>query len=207
MIKNDVLKLTWLMGQRIGDILRLKSRNIFRVQTPHSNSIACLFTSGKVVQRTGPCVIHLPMGGESANIITLALTRTKKLMPYVFMDYDGPPLNETDEMKLVSRYEEHLKSLEEMSFDMRALRRGGLSSASLLGGFSKDELRELSRHPSNDTLRLYLAAGILDNESASTQMKIIRTNEESMKNATLGNGFSVVHYADLLTPGQQDAQQ
>ena len=85
-------------------------------------------------------------------------------------------MNENREDQLVQRARATLHSKNPIC--SRALRRGGLSALSLLGNSNAD-IRTLSRHTTDDSLRIYLGAGLLDATLAKTQHKLILQIETS----------------------------
>lgn len=171
---------TWLTGQRLGDILRIRRENVYWV--PTLQSLALVLVRGKSVGRTGPYTLHLPVPSRAAEIV-LDFYRRHMTSLYLFMDYSASAYPaEKDEDHLMLHYEQMIKcSLPE---DIRALRRGGLTAATVLGQLEPTQTCLLSRHPDVNTLRIYLGAGLLDAAAAKVHHRAISMNEQALTVST-----------------------
>jgi integrase len=166
--------LAYLTGHRLGDILRLRKCNVYRVLSPAiGESLALMVVCGKTVSSTGPYPIHPPASSKAAAIVREHLAGDSA---YLFLD-SATVLDARAEDKAVQTTRGAIQR--QIGLDTRALRRGGLSVLALLGNATSD-LRTLSRHTSDDMTRTYLGAGLLDATLAKTQHRLVTQLENSL---------------------------
>lgn len=197
------LILAWLLGHRIGDILLLRTSNVFYVRTANSTqTMAILFVEGKAVGSTGPYCVHLPVSLSSdlsaMRIIQQAFLEARKARrPYLFLNAQHILVKEQI-LPWVTAQETYLKQqLQQnlaMTIDLRSLRRGGVTNAAQATGADHSSLRTLTRHPSDETLRIYLGAGLLDTTTAKIQSSLVKANEISL-NKEMHDPFFVLRWS------------
>lgn len=172
-----VLRFAFLTGQRVADMLRLRGDQIHHVKTSTWESIAVLITSGKVVQKTGPWTLHLLPNGLAHQILLDSWDPTSA---YVFLK--SPPLTPAQETTLIARYERELKQV--FPHDLRNPRRLGLCIGAM-EGLTNAELQTISQHPDPKTLRIYLAAGMLDSQTVRNHHRLQRATQEALSSGSL----------------------
>lgn len=172
-----VLRFAFLTGQRVADMLRLRGDQIHHIRTTNWESIAALITSGKVVQKTGPWTLHLIPKGLAHQIL---MESWKPPSAYVF--FQSPPLTPAQENVVIAKYERELKH--HFSHDLRNPRRLGLCIGAM-EGLSNAELQTISQHPDPKTLRIYLAAGMLDKQTGLNHHRLQRATELALTTGTL----------------------
>lgn len=196
----DAARFAWTTGQRIGDILRLRCDQVFKItqnQTAGApTTIAVIFIRGKVIKSHGPYALHLPEQSWAANLV-LNLVNRSPPSQYLFMEAPPgllltPQLEDCMMMLSETSLHQEMAALNLPKRDLRSLRRGGLVTAALSGQFSPADLRCLSRHKTDDMLRIYLGAGLFDVQTAMTQSRFIWNNEESLKHPTQLSSSSVL---------------
>lgn len=172
------LVIAFVTGQRLSDVMLWRRSSARAVRLASTESVAILVVEGKTVSQTGPYVVHLPRNGLAVRCLAQATGKG----PYFFLPV-GKILPKMDARKEVVRQQRLLKKTASLVMDLRALRRGGLS---LMGatGAPNSHLLALSHHKSEEMLRRYLAAGLLDRKLANTQMQLIRHNENAVQRST-----------------------
>lgn len=155
---KDAMFLSFLMGQRLGDVLLLQQRSISVVQNTLQRKSSCCVTfyEGKTVGLTGVYTLHIPIVGEAANIMIRAQERS-------WENLFVPP----GEIKETVRAEANLQI-----GDVRALRRGGLQMMALME-VPLDEILLFSRHQSVKMLYKYLQYGTVLMHQANTTERIV----------------------------------
>jgi len=171
--------LTW--GQRVGDVLKVQSTNVFLVE--HTR-ISVTFVEGKTIPRTGAYTLH----ATASSLLGKILQWLVRIHPQGRL-FGLPPTQEAER-----RWERQVHTALPFKMDLRALRRTGLSRLALIG-LSNVELLEISRHSSVQMLQLYLGRGLFDFEQARRQTWAVdRLSEVPMfhiqRMATMSN-----HYA------------
>ena len=147
----DVIIITYLLGQRLLDVLRLEQRSITEVE----QYLAITFFKGKVVKHTGPFSIHVFTTSEVGKILLKARTR---MWDQLFV----PPTSTADAEK---------EKVTKIVGDVRKLRRGGLQRLARQGTPIADLLL-LSRHKTTQMLMRYLRNGVdaLDSAEKTANM-------------------------------------
>ena len=167
--------LSWTIGHRIGDVLKLRTENV-AVDVPFPNlrgKVSRLtFVEGKTIHKIGKYSVFLsdsvPFNDAWKSHVARHASR-----PYLFLESEAL-LNKDDlakateaaERKLLAEVERHIGRI-----DLRAIRRGGLSQMSSAGS-SDEEVITFSKHASPGMLQAYLRAGQFNGAVASTQAAI-----------------------------------
>lgn len=172
----------WVLGQRIGDVLKWRTNNIqVTRRSVGPQTITVLVVEGKTIQTKGPYTIHLPTESLIARSLwELAQSRVRKDKPYLFIDAPTIITARADINPYLTEAKARMRKI--FSGDLRSPRRGGLSSLSLLG-LPEQQLCTLSRHPDVAMLRRYLAAGRLNNYEAELQCEAVSLNEAALNAA------------------------
>lgn len=162
--------LTWICGQRLGDVLLWRRANIVQATC----GLQILVVEYKSAH-TGPYTITLPTHSLAARI----LSKWLKYSPY--QAYAFIPLKnivEHNEARSgVKAVYARMKTLRIMNGDIRGLRRGGLSAMTDLDNTA---IMTLSRHKSAHMLRRYLGAGRFDSTERKTQAQCIALTEAAL---------------------------
>lgn len=175
------LLLSWILGQRVGDILLWRTGNVGKTTrlAGELSSLTILVVQGKTVPATGPYTIHVDIESETAlEIQKLKDSRMASKMPYLFLDLPTLTDNHDTARTAARRQEALIKTF--YPCDLRSCRRGGLS-AMALQGLPDAQLQTLSRHPDPATLRRYLGAGRLNATEATMQMEAAAANEALLR--------------------------
>jgi hypothetical protein len=184
--KATALIVSWMTGQRLGDVLKWRTLNLQRVRTVTIDTYAQLVVEGKTVSTNGPFTIHFPLTSTTTKLLVAAASLAhRENRPYIFLD--APTLLVGKELdKAVTKEEQRLKSLllsatrvslpATLSCDLRGLRRGGISTMSA-AGHSQQDILLVSRHSDTGVLNIYEAAGLLDSATARIQQRLILSNE------------------------------
>ena len=177
-------ELAWLCSQRLGDVLLWRTDNICRVKTKHNSTIAVLVVEGKTVAATGPYTLHMPLGGIAESLLTQAVQRARIASSvYVFLRH-STILPKAAAKPLITQMERAIRA--EISatlhtpMDLRALRRGGSTTMSLMTNAPQSQIATCTRHKNIAQLNVYHGAGLLDTATANTQTALIRANEEAI---------------------------
>ena len=170
---------SWVLGQRNGDILLWRTGNVrFLSKANGLSSVSVLVVEGKTVAKSGPFTIHIPPESTLAKDLTEhAEKRRAKKLPYLFLQTNSL-LNSHAETRALAIRQQHLMK-KHFQGDLRATRRGGLSSLSIQA-LPEAQICTLSRHPDLSMLRRYLAAGRLNTTEARQQMEAITINEAQL---------------------------
>lgn len=188
------LVVTWLTGQRLGDILRLETKNLKVVRTETWTSLALTVTRGKTVRTQGPFTIHIPLDSTAARILgTLVLSQHSAQLPYVFLPCTRVEV--TAENHAVLRAERTLKHIYRKTY--WSIRRGALSLVGMTGKYTSTEQRTVSRHAGDPMLTRYLGAGVFDKHTALTQLRILSDLDRAVTTTTQQN-CSVWRLQDLI---------
>ena len=135
----DCVRLTFYMGQRLADVVRLQKRSLVNRGT----HVAVIFYQGKVVPKIGPFSINVHVEDpHNIPILVRAARRCKNENEYLF----GNPDEVKAEISAV------------MTKDTRSLRRGGLTILAQAGA-TVEQLLYLSKHTNEPMLRKYLDHG------------------------------------------------
>jgi len=140
--------LTFILGQRLGDIAKLHTEALQLVQLPGQHTLAIPFLEGKVIPKTGSYCLHLAASNPVVHDL-IKLQQSMSEHKYLF------PEDCQDEIASTIQ----VFHTDTVKYDVRALRRGGLQEMARMG-LSLDELRVFSRHPSDSMLLRYLQGGI-----------------------------------------------
>jgi hypothetical protein len=176
----SALILAFILGHRLGDILRIQKSLITNIYFNERQYTAVRIVEGKTVPLTGPYTVFIPCQGIAASSLQLAKDSLNKI--YLFL----PPITVLEPSELtphVEATELHIKKILIMlqtPFDFRSLRRGGLS---LLGamGFTDDQLLLLSRHTNAKQLGTYLNAGLWSAHTADTMTTMVSALETAIE--------------------------
>lgn len=173
-------RLAWLTGQRIGDVLLWRPNYLFEIQIQDHHSLAQLVVEGKTVASTGPYALHLPPNGPAADLLREATALAiKQNRAYTFLN-TTIELPKADAIRAALKLEKELKDNECTAIDLRAIRRGGLSTMTFVTGAEPEKLQRCSRHKSTETLRIYQGAGLLDLNTARVQQALVSANESAL---------------------------
>lgn len=175
LMAHRCMEFCFLTGQRVSDVLRIKQKNCFVVKQHNFHSVGVVLTSGKVVMRTGPWTLHLPWGSRAHQLLTNTTQWGKT--PYAFLEVPTL-LTHAEETKMIEKVERQIK--QSFPMDLRTPRRAGLSTAALCSDLNLQDMLLVSRHPSVETLRIYLAAGLLDRHAMEVHHKFVATTEKAL---------------------------
>lgn len=167
---------TFWMGQRFGDVLKLRNSNIVRRNFPHGPCYAITVVEGKVVPSIGPFTIHAPVHSLVGQLIECYLNPH---VPYIFLPQISNLLVPESIAQVTVNTEKLLHAMlkpRDLDIDLRALRRGGLSLMAACG-WSKEKIRTFSKHTSDQALDCYLGRGTFDGGTALVQSNIIAMTE------------------------------
>lgn len=193
--QSDILsfplyKLTWILAQRLGDMLRLRCSQIFQVTLQDQQGMAIIFVRGKCVGKHGPFTIHIPYNSTAATILRFYVKEaTAKNWAYVFLP-SLQILPDTEEDELMRKTETATKRDHPIS-DFRALRRGGVIAAATNSNLTSAGLRTMTRHADDHVLRIYLGAGLLDRQTRDEQFRFIEATENALSERKTA---SVLHF-------------
>jgi hypothetical protein len=159
------MMLAFLLGQRMGDVLNLRSPCTREIYDPSTQMkfVSVLFRQGKTTRATQPFALHLPADMElSANLQELDQRRTGQAL---FVDgHEDDKKNMLDKIsKILQQEDETLRCL--------SIRRGGLQHMSLMG-LPLTVILHHSRHANTKNLERYLGWGELLLESARERWKL-----------------------------------
>lgn len=158
----DCMRLTFYLGQRLADVVRLQRRSLVNRDT----HVAVIFYQGKVVPKIGPFSINVHVEDpHNIPILVRAAQRCKNDSDYLF----GDPDETKAEIAAV------------MTKDTRSLRRGGLTILAQTGA-SVDQLLYLSKHTNEPMLRKYLDHGsYLSNHADMTLQLMVAAHGSSAR--------------------------
>lgn len=175
----DVLVVAFSLGQRVGDILKLRTKEAKYIQFPYLAypTIALTFIEGKVVEEIGPFSVFVPVTTPlcpAAMCITERMENQRDL-PYLFLTLTQI-VNKHTLAQATTRAEtaihNHLKSIN-LDMDLRALRRGGLSNM-CSNGFDDEHVRKFfSKHTTTKNMTVYLDKGTLNAHQAHLMSEIV----------------------------------
>ncbi len=169
------LLLAFGTGHRIGDILKLETRNVaLDVVFPCLEPVHRItVTRGKTVPSTGPYSIFIATSSPFNDTFVLLVRNC--LAPFLFLPEELPLTVEDDALERATEKEEaslhHVLKKHGLDLDLRGIRRGGtgfLSSMAALG-FSNEKVLTFSRHKSAPQLTNYLSSGAYDGGLATLQ--------------------------------------
>lgn len=146
------LATTYALGARFSDVSRLTAEDVLPLT--ESGLLGLAFRFGKVANRIGTFVVHLPLEAQVATAIMLLAKAVKS----------GPLF---DQSKVTSALR---ASLAPKGWHQAQLRRGALQSMAAAGASTAD-LLHLSRHRSVRMLDHYLAKGLFRVETARAVAK------------------------------------
>lgn len=159
---KDAMFLSYLLGQRLGDVLMLQQRSVTIVHNVMRQKASCAITfyEGKTVGLTGVYTLHVPLAGEAANILSRAQSRDWQ---HLFVPHWESKETVRSEMNLLIG-------------DVRALRRGGLQMMALMET-PMEEILIFSRHKSTKMLYKYLQHGaVLMHQANQTEKTVDSLN-------------------------------
>jgi integrase len=137
-----IIRLTFILGQRIGDLCLLQVRCLSTM----GEWTVITFLEGKVIPQTGPFSIHIRSGSATAKLLWSLVKEMNDPLTRIFIDK-----GET--------YKEVRDGIHaHIGRDVRCLRRGGLQAMALLG-HSAEDIRLFSRHATVPMLMKYLQNG------------------------------------------------
>ena len=154
------IALVW--GQRVGDVLLLRTRNVFTV----GDRVSVLFVEGKTAPQRGPWSLHAPRHSLLGRLLVWLAQASQSLFLFAATPQE------------VQRWERNIHATIPWKCDLRSLRRTGL--AMLARTMSQEELLEVSRHASVMMLNLYLAGGLFNGANARTQTAAVSDVEASL---------------------------
>jgi integrase len=137
-----IIRLTFILGQRIGDLCLLQNRCVTRMM----DWTVITFLEGKVIAQTGPYSIHIRNSSTTARLMWSMIRATDDPLKRIFLEEGETYLSVRDGIHA------HIDR------DVRCLRRGGLQAMALLG-HSVEEIRLFSRHATVPMLMKYLQNG------------------------------------------------
>lgn len=172
--------LAFLLAQRVGDVLLWRSANVRAINRENSeeSTLSVLVVEGKTVAKTGPFALQIWASTRTAALLnTLAAERLAAGLPYLFLP--APALYESHAEARAAVRERQTTIRRLCPTKLWAPRRG---AAVLLGTLSVPEaqIRTLSRHPAEATLRRYMAAGLMCNTEGFAQAEAHTLIENSL---------------------------
>jgi hypothetical protein len=182
---NLLAQLAFLTAHRERDLAHIRRTNIYRIafagELPHT---AMLIDRGKTVSSTGAYTLHLPRDSLAEAIVQALLTKLQG--PYLFLQSPTilSPRDEDIQIEALMR-----SLTKEYGGQSRQIRRASLSTLAS-GGIPLQTIRLLSRHRTDDMLRTYLGAGLLDETTAKHQIEMI-AHLQSILQRTSGGDFSI----------------
>ena len=149
-----VLRLAFQLGQRVGDVLRLRRKDIkIEEQSTYAERfITFIFREGKTIRRTRPYCLHLPLDTPAGQCLAqLISTNSEAGSEYLFL---------TDAKLIALQLRQTLHSLSGVQelYTLRSPRKGGLQHM-VRSGMALSEVLMFSRHTSVETLEIYLDFG------------------------------------------------
>jgi hypothetical protein len=157
-ILRVAIEVAFVLGQRMGDMLRVRTADISTVVDPPRNGspmaeyICITFRYGKTIRRRQPFTLHLPATSPLAKTV-LALHASRMTEEYLFVASDHA-------REPALRIIRGALKLTQDSLTILSIRRGGLQ-AMALDGMSLTTLMHHSRHSSTELLERYLGWGKL----------------------------------------------
>lgn len=136
---------SWLLGQRMGDIIQLASSDV----TWTADHVIVTIRRGKVVRATGPYALALHHSAWTTRLIEFSSSRQGFLVTTTNAEEDRTKVSRAVALMLAS-IADHL--------EVRSIRRGGLLRLAQ-SGLTSEELRIFSRHTTDTMLRRYLGWG------------------------------------------------
>lgn len=187
------LLVTFITGHRIGDVLQFEVDNVRTVRFSGPKlleTLVIMVTAHKTVKTTGPYALHLPMTSWTARLImTCCHQQRAAKKPFLFMDFAPATASPEQRRSWVTTTETSLKNRFLPTHDLRALRRGGLTSMSL-AGFTEEQILFASRHTDTQGLQTYLGHGIMSLQAAQIMTDLYRHNEDAILAGTHPATFS-----------------
>ena len=145
-----LIEACWILGQRFGDFVQL-AVNDFLVK---EDKVLITFRRGKTVSYTKPYTLTLSRAHPIVEAL-LQIRANAQKMGWLFL---VTPKNESElRQSLLRKASAHLSTVDER-LEVRSIRRGGLQHMASLG-MTTDEIRDFSKHTSNEMLMRYLAWG------------------------------------------------
>ena len=145
-----LIEACWILGQRFGDFIQL-AVNDFLVK---DDKILITFRRGKTVSYTKPYTLTLSRAHPIVEAL-LQIRTNAQTMGWLFL---VTPKNEPElRQRLLRKASAHLSTVDDR-LEVRSIRRGGLQHMASLG-MTTDEIRDFSKHTSNEMLMRYLAWG------------------------------------------------
>lgn len=175
-------KLAFVLAHRLSDILRIRICDVFMILNAQGNAldnvstIALMMTSTKTRDTIGQYAVHLPPKGIADAIVREAFLKAQRTnSSFLFLPIRNPGISDDLLASVITKEEQRIRSVP----DIRSLRRGALSTLSV-AGFDFETMKLLSKHTHQDTLEVYLGAGLLDFSIRQKQMKMISTIEQAI---------------------------
>lgn len=172
--------LAFLLAQRVGDVLLWRAANVRTIgrENPEESTVSILVVEGKTVAKTGPFALQMWASTKTAALLTeWAAQRLSANLPYLFLPAGALYQTHAEARAAVRERQATIRRLCPMK--LWAPRRG---AAVLLGTLSVPEaqIRTLSRHPAEATLRRYMAAGLMSNTEGFAQAEAHALIENSL---------------------------
>jgi len=145
-----LIEACWVLGQRLGDFLQL-AINDFLVK---DDEVLITFRRGKTVSYTKPYT--LPLSRSHPLVTSLLHIRAEALKEgWLFI---ATPMNDLHHRQELLRRASALLSTVDEQLEVRSIRRGGLQHMASVG-MTVSEMRDFSKHSSDEMLMRYLAWG------------------------------------------------
>ena len=149
------LKIAYLLGQRMRDVLNLRSNCLSTIFDPvtHANFVSATFRKTKTTRTAQPYCLHVPIEEMGQELLDLAANRQEH-----FLFLSDPALK--DEMEKVRTLELISAALKKSNetLNVLSIRRGGLQ-AMAIAGMTTETLLAHSRHKRVENLHRYLDWG------------------------------------------------
>lgn len=163
-----------LLAHATAGITGNRSSDLLRIQTRHVWEGVVYLGDTKTCTSIGAYCLHLPMQVRQA-WAQLKLLRSKQGQHFLFLDnqprqsWKEPEQEYTKRISLAMRAaQRRFKLYFHWNKDLRGLRRGALIRMSSKG-FKDEEIRKISRHQTESSLRGYLAAGLFSKDEKDIQ--------------------------------------
>ena len=152
------VRLAYILGQRMGDVLNLWSSCAEKIFDPVSQTwfLALLFRKTKTTRTAQPYTLHVPLEGLGHTLWELSQQRQQAAEHFLFLD-KGAAKDEQAKVQKLSAIKDAMRKASPL-LSVLSIRRGGLQ-AMALAGMSTETLLAHSRHQRIENLHRYLDWG------------------------------------------------
>lgn len=170
-----LLTVTWLLGQRVSDMVLLQLPWIRTLQTPQGNFLMLTLVEGKVIGKIRPYTLSLDMTSPvAASLYRLAQSQ--------MLNSNGTKTTQRlFSEQALSRCRTILHTIDP-ALQLRSIRRGGLQHMALMG-VPLPEILTFSKHTTISMLTLYLDKGACLLSNAISQTGVTNVMMRTITNA------------------------